>query len=195
MADAPSRFAALVVQAGDAPLEPRASVAVTGQVKAMGLTHQLIGESIRDETLWMMLAATGPVDPDERYEVRVRRREATTLFKEIFVGDTVTVTGHRSVLGGSDDDDVIQASHVEVVATNQPLQLERLKAAAASEAEAAAAAGAAMVEMIERFAEAGGDPHEVQEAVAQAVGSRPGISDFLSSEAEMIAGHLVDDAG
>lgn len=45
-------------------------------------------------------------------------------------------------------------------------QLKRLKAIAVSEATAAAAAGDAMVQAIERYAEAGGDPHEVQEAVA-----------------------------
>ena len=73
-------------------------------------------------------------------------------------------------------------------------RLKRLRAVAVREASAAAAAGEAMVQAIERYAEAGGDPHEVQEAVAQAVGSGTGISDFLSSEAEMIAGHLVEDA-
>ena len=44
-----------------------------------------------------------------------------------------------------------------------------------------------MVQAIERFADAGGDPREVQEAVAQAVGSGTGIGDFLSAEAEFVA--------
>jgi len=63
-----------------------------------------------------------------------------------------------------------------------------------SQALAAAAAGEGVVQAIERFADAGGDPREVQEAVAQAVGRGTGISDFLSSEAEFIASCLHDAA-
>ena len=174
-------------------MKASAAVTITGQVEAMGLTHRLIGESMRDETLWMIVEATDLVFRVERYEVRVYRPEAAALFKEIAVGDTVGVSGHRAMSRNRGENDVIRATHVEVVATKQP-SLERLKAAAVSEAEVAAAAVEAMERMVERFAEAGGDPHEVQEAVAQAVSSGTGISDFLSSEAEMIAGHLEDAA-
>ena len=191
MAEPHSRFLELAVQTGDVP--PRAAVTIAGKVKAMGLTHQRIGESIRDETLWMIVEVTGPVFQVGRYEVRVRRPEAAALFKEVAVGDTVGVSGHRSMPRDFGGDDVIQATHVEIVAIGQP-SLERLKAAAVSEAECAAAAVEAMARAIERFAEAGGDPHDVQRAVAQAVGSGTGISDFLSLEAEVIAGHLVEDA-
>lgn len=194
MADTHSRFLELAVQAGDIPPRPRAALTITGEVKAMGLTHQRIGESIRDETLWMIVEVTGPVFQVERYEVRVPRPEAAALFKEIAVGDTVGVTGHRSMPRDLGGDDVIQATHVEVVAIGQP-SLERLEAAAVSEAECAAAAVEAMARVIERFTQEGGDPHEVQRAVAQAVGSGSGISDFLSSEAETIAGYLAENAG
>lgn len=72
-------------------------------------------------------------------------------------------------------------------------ELERLKSEAASNASAAAAAGEAMVHAIERFADAGGDPWDVRQAVAQAVGHGTGISDFLSSEAEFVATYLHDE--
>lgn len=66
-------------------------------------------------------------------------------------------------------------------------ELESLKTEAVIQAAAAETACEAMVGAIERFGDAGGDPREVQEAIAQAVGRGTGISDFLSAETEFVA--------
>ncbi len=82
----------------------------------------------------------------------------------------------------------LQLSATDVEAADAAL--DRLKAEAVNSACAAVAGGEAMAQAIERFADAGGDPRGVQEAVAQAVGHGTGISDFLSAEAEFVASCL-----
>ena len=209
MTDTPhSRFGDLVVEAGHIGPRQGSRADFTGRVTAMSFTQRLVGEHMRDESLSMVLEArvrlaagaaarskssraralVASADEMVRQEVRVPRTEAAFWFKETALGDTVQVSGHS---GGGD---FIQASLIEIVERDESAQLERLKAAATSQASAAVSASEAMVQAIERYAAAGGEPHDVQEAVAQAVGSGTGISDFLSSEAEMTVGHLVDDA-
>ena len=183
-----------------------AEVSLTGEIRYLRLVQLAVGTSIREETLELTVAPIEGGIAGERREVWVGpEHDPVGRFKELAVGDVVTVEGIRAPLPApAEAESMVAPGHfggeqairvTELKVQREPeAEREQWKRQAVRSAVEASTAGDAMVEAMRTFAVCGGDPSEAQEAVVSALAGGSGIDDFLAAEAEMVAGDIEQDS-